>query len=124
MDHGRTARIAREIVDVQGRQRSYTLATPPDATIGGNLVLFFHGSSPTAEKFRAVSGNSFDTLTSTSTTLVAYLDGCQGRWKDVRKSTIFAARTGRDQETPGSSRPIGASTPRESMCAASLSAGV
>lgn len=85
------ARITRGSIDVAGRRRGYTLAEPPGA--GPGLVLVFHGSKQTSEKFRAFAGNSFDALASAGGAVVAYLDGYQGHWNDARAASGFAART-------------------------------
>jgi polyhydroxybutyrate depolymerase len=87
------ARITRGSIDLAGRQRSYTLAEPPGAGTGTSLVLIFHGSNQTGEKFRAFTGNSFDAVASTSGAVVAYLDGYRGHWNDARAASGFAART-------------------------------
>lgn len=87
------ARITHGSIDVAGRQRSYTLAEPPGMGTGASLILVFHGSNQTGEKFRAFTGNSFDALTSTSGAVVAYLDGYKGHWNDARAASGFAART-------------------------------
>jgi polyhydroxybutyrate depolymerase len=87
------ARNAPGSIDIAGRQRSYTLAEPPGAGPGTGLVLVFHGSKQTGEKFRAFTGNSFDALASTGGAVVAYLDGYQGHWNDARAASRFAART-------------------------------
>jgi polyhydroxybutyrate depolymerase len=87
------ARITQGSIDVAGRRRSYTLAEPPGAGPGSGLVLVFHGSKQTGEKFRAFTGNSFDALASTGGAVVAYLDGYQGHWNDSRAASSFAART-------------------------------
>jgi poly(3-hydroxybutyrate) depolymerase len=67
------ARITQGSIDVAGRRRSYTLAEPPGAGPGTALVLVFHGSNQTGEKFRAFTGRSFDALASTGGAVVAYL---------------------------------------------------
>ena len=75
-------------IDVAGRTRTYTLATPP----GGDydrLLLVFHGSRQNAGVFRSFTGNAFDHLAGTA---VAYLDGFQGNWNDSRKASRFPAR--------------------------------
>ena len=87
------ARITHGSIDLGGRQRSYTLAEPPGAGAGTSLVLIFHGSKQTGEKFRAFTGNSFDALAATSGAVVAYLDGYKGHWNDARAASGFAART-------------------------------
>jgi polyhydroxybutyrate depolymerase len=87
------ARITHGSLDVAGRQRSYTLAEPPDAGTGTSLVLVFHGSKQTGEKFRAFTGNSFDALASAGGAAVAYLDGYEGHWNDARAASGFASRT-------------------------------
>lgn len=78
---------ARSIV-VDGRLRTYTVATPPDVHPGAALVLVFHGSNQSGEKVRRASGRSFDALGA----VVAYLDGYKGHWNDARRSSAFAAR--------------------------------
>jgi polyhydroxybutyrate depolymerase len=87
------ARITHGSIDVAGRQRSYTLAEPPGAAPGTSLVLLFHGSKQTGEKFRVFTGHSFDALASTGRTVVAYLDGYKSQWNDARAANGFAART-------------------------------
>lgn len=87
------ARITQGSIDVAGRRRSYTLAEPPGAGPGTALVLVFHGSNQTGEKFRAFTGRSFDALASTGGAVVAYLDGYKGHWNDARAASSFAART-------------------------------
>lgn len=87
------ARIAQGSIDVAGRRRSYTLAEPPGAGPGTGLVLVFHGSNQTGEKFRAFTGHSFDALASVGGAVVAYLDGYKGHWNDARAASSFAART-------------------------------
>lgn len=87
------ARITRGSIDVAGRQRTYTLAEPPGTGPGAGLVLVFHGSNQTSEKFRAFTGNSFDALASAGGAVVAYLDGYKGHWNDARAASSFAART-------------------------------
>lgn len=87
------ARITRGSIDAAGRRRSYTLAEPPGAAPDAALVLVFHGSNQTGEKFRAFTGNSFDALASAGGAIVAYLDGYQGHWNDARAASSFAART-------------------------------
>ena len=86
-------RITHGSIDIAGRQRSYTLAEPPGAGPGTSLVLVFHGSKQTGEKFRAFTGNSFDALARTGGALVAYLDGYKSQWNDARAASGFAART-------------------------------
>jgi polyhydroxybutyrate depolymerase len=90
---GPLARITQGSIDIVGRQRGYTLAEPPGTGPGTGLVLVFHGSKQTGEKFRAFTGNSFDALASTGGAVVAYLDGYQGHWNDARAASSFAART-------------------------------
>jgi len=87
------ARIARGSIDVAGRHRTYTLAEPPGAGPRSGLVLVFHGSNQTGEKFRAFTGNSFDSLAAAGGAVVAYLDGYKGHWNDARAASSFAART-------------------------------
>lgn len=87
------ARITQGSIGVAGRERSYTLAEPPGAGPGTGLVLVFHGSKQTGEKFRAFTGRSFDALASTGGAVVAYLDGYKGQWNDARAASSFAART-------------------------------
>lgn len=87
------ARITQGSIDVAGHRRSYTLAEPPGAGPGAGLVLVFHGSNQTGEKFRAFTGHSFDALASTGGAVVAYLDGYKGHWNDARAASGFAART-------------------------------
>src|ERR1700685_2523339 len=86
-------RITHASIDIAERQRSYTLAEPPGAGPGTSLVLVFHGSKQTGEKFRAFTGNSFDALASTGGAVVAYLDGYKSQWNDARAANGFAART-------------------------------
>jgi polyhydroxybutyrate depolymerase len=86
-------RITHGSLDVAGRQRGYTVAAPPGAGAGTSLVLVFHGSNQTSQKFRAFTGNSFDALASAGGTVVAYLDGFRGHWNDARAASGFAART-------------------------------
>jgi polyhydroxybutyrate depolymerase len=86
-------RITQGSIDVAGRRRSYTLAEPPGAGPGAGLVLVFHGSNQTGEKFRAFTGNSFDALAAAGGAVVAYLDGYKGHWNDARAASSFAART-------------------------------
>lgn len=87
------ARITHGSIDIAGRQRSYTLAEPPGAGPGTGLVLVFHGSKQTGEKFRVFTGRSFDALASTGGAVVAYLDGYKSQWNDARAANGFAART-------------------------------
>jgi polyhydroxybutyrate depolymerase len=80
--------ITRGEIDVAGRPRTYTLATPP----GGDydrLLLVFHGSTQNAGVFRSFTGNAFDHLGGAA---VAYLDGFRGNWNDSRKASRFPAR--------------------------------
>lgn len=84
-------RITQGSIDVAGRRRSYTLAESPCADPAAGLVLVFHGSNQTGEKFRAFTGNSFDALASTGGAVVAYLDGYKGHWNDARAASSFAA---------------------------------
>lgn len=86
-------RITHGSIDLAGRRRSYTLAEPPDVGPGAGLVLVFHGSKQTSEKFRAFTGNSFDALAGPGGAVVAYLDGYRGQWNDARAASRFAART-------------------------------
>jgi polyhydroxybutyrate depolymerase len=86
------ANVTTDSLDVAGRRRTYTLAAPPDSE-PDSLLLVFHGSKQTGEKFRAFTGNSFDALAGAGSTLVAYLDGYRGHWNDARKASAFAART-------------------------------
>ena len=86
-------RITHASIDIAGRQRSYTLAEPPGAGPGTSLVLVFHGSKQTGEKFRAFTGNSFDALAGTGGAVVAYLDGYKSQWNDARAANGFPART-------------------------------
>ena len=60
---------------------------------GTGLVLVFHGSKQTGEKFRAFTGGSFDALARTGGAVVAYLDGYKSQWNDARAASSFAART-------------------------------
>jgi polyhydroxybutyrate depolymerase len=87
------ARITRGSIDVAGRHRTYTLAEPPGAGPRSGLVLVFHGSNQTGEKFRAFTGNSFDSLAAAGGAVVAYLDAYKGHWNDARAASSFAART-------------------------------
>jgi polyhydroxybutyrate depolymerase len=89
----RPALITHGSIDVARRQRTYTLAEPPGAGPGTGLVLVFHGSNQTSEKFRAFTGNSFDVLATAGGAAVAYLDGYKGHWNDARTASSFAART-------------------------------
>jgi polyhydroxybutyrate depolymerase len=87
-------RITRGSIDGAGRPRSYTLVEAPGGTkAGASLVLVFHGSKQTGEKFRAFTGNSFDALAADGGAVVAYLDGYQNQWNDARAASGFAART-------------------------------
>ena len=87
-------RITRGRIDVGGRPRSYTLVEAPGGTkAGASLVLIFHGSKQTGEKFRAFTGNSFDALAVSGGAVVAYLDGYRAQWNDARAASGFAART-------------------------------
>ena len=86
-------RITHGSIDIAGRQRSYTLAEPPGPGPGTGLVLVFHGSKQTGERFRAFTGNSFDALARTGGAVVVYLDGYKGQWNDARVASRFAART-------------------------------
>ncbi len=74
-------------IDVAGRTRTYTLVEPD----GGHdrLLLVFHGSTQDAAKFRAFTGNAFDTIPGTA---VAYLEGYRGNWNDARAAGRFPAR--------------------------------
>jgi len=75
-------------IDVAGRPRTYTLATPP-AGDHDRLLLVFHGSRQNAGAFRSFTGNAFDHLGGAA---VAYLDGFKGNWNDSRKASAFPAR--------------------------------
>lgn len=86
------AHITKGSVDVEGRTRTYTLAAPPDGN-ADSLLLVFHGSKQTGEKFRAFTGYSFDAPAATGNTVVAYLDGYKNQWNDARKASNFPART-------------------------------
>lgn len=86
-------RITRGSIEAAGRQRTYTLAEPPGAAAGTAVVLVFHGSKQTGEKFRSFTASSFDALAGPGGAVVAYLDGYQGHWNDARAASSFAART-------------------------------
>jgi polyhydroxybutyrate depolymerase len=86
-------RITHGSIDIAGRQRSYTLAEPPGAGPATGLVLVFHGSKQSGEKFRAFTGGSFDALAGAGGAVVAYLDGYKSQWNDSRAGNRFPART-------------------------------
>lgn len=86
-------RITHGSTIVAGCRRTYTLAEPTSAGPGSGLVLVFHGSKQTGEKFRTFTGSSFDAVASTGRAVVAYLDGYKGRWNDARAAVSFPART-------------------------------
>ncbi len=75
-------------IDVAGRPRTYTLATPPGGDYA-RLLLVFHGSRQNAGAFRSFTGNAFDHVGDAA---VAYLDGFKGNWNDSRKGSGFPAR--------------------------------
>jgi polyhydroxybutyrate depolymerase len=75
-------------IEVGGRTRTYTVATPA----GGRyerVLLVFHGSKQDSAAFRSFTGNAFDALSGTA---VAYLDGFRRNWNDARAASAFPAR--------------------------------
>ena len=56
------------------------------------LLLVFHGSHRTGEKFRAFSGNVFDELAQEHGVVVVYPDRYKGHWNDARLSSNFPTR--------------------------------
>ena len=75
-------------IDVAGRARTYTLATPSSGDYD-RLLLVFHGSKQNAAAFRSFTGNAFDAMSGTA---VAYLDGFRRNWNDARVESAFPAR--------------------------------
>src|SRR5579875_3147510 len=79
-------------MQVDGRNRSYTVVTPTVVHQAAPLLLVFHGSNQTGEHLRMFSGNVFDELAQLHGCVVVYPDGYQKHWNDARLSSNFAAR--------------------------------
>ncbi|SDS81238.1 alpha/beta hydrolase family esterase [Microlunatus soli] len=89
--------ITTETLDVRGRARTMIIARDNDNTGARSddrapIVLVFHGSNQTAQKFREFTANAFDRLADESGAVVGYLDGYRKHWNDARRSQDFATR--------------------------------
>lgn len=78
-------------VDVQGRERSFTVVGEPGGDGTRPLVLVFHGSGQTGSVHRRFTGGQYDSLAEHGT-VVAYLDGHGRHWNDARLRNGSSAR--------------------------------
>lgn len=83
---------ARATTMIDGRERTYTVVGARESSVPRALILIFHGSRQSGEKYRNFTGRSFDILADSGRTVVAYLDGYKGNWNDARKESHFPAR--------------------------------
>ncbi|MCG8920775.1 hypothetical protein L6E12_33965 [Actinokineospora sp. PR83] len=81
--------IERVVLRVGGRDRSLTVVRP--AVAGGGLLIAFHGSDQSGDRFREFSGGVFDAFAADGVT-VAYPDGHRGHFNDARLGVDFPAR--------------------------------
>ncbi|GGX59351.1 hypothetical protein GCM10010358_12190 [Streptomyces minutiscleroticus] len=79
-------------VEVNGRQRTYTVVGAADGKPARDLVLVFHGSKQTGDKHREFTGRAFDALADKGAAVVVYPDGYKRNWNDARRGSSFPAR--------------------------------
>ncbi|MFB6811292.1 alpha/beta hydrolase family esterase [Streptomyces sp. NPDC056387] len=85
--------VRREVLDVDGLRRSFTVVRPVPLRAQAPVVLVFHGACQSARTLRLATRRALDGVVNTSGAIVAYPDSHRGHWNDARVDTSFAART-------------------------------
>lgn len=89
-------------LDVRDARRAYELFVPPTAsshapsTAGHPLVVLLHGRGGSARQVRTNTG--FDDVARAHEFVVAYPDGLDGAWRDLRQSTLVPDRPFEDDD--------------------------
>jgi len=78
---------------VDGHERTFAYYAPTRLASGPALLLAFHGSRESGQKFRRRTRYAFDRLADAHGFVVAYPDGYKRSWNDCRKAAPYAART-------------------------------
>jgi polyhydroxybutyrate depolymerase len=87
-----TARIRRDAVRVDGRDRTYLAYVPANLPRQAALVIVLHGSGMDGARMRRCTGYEFDCLADQHGFAVLYPDGYRGNWNDCRKHATFPAK--------------------------------
>lgn len=82
----------RETLELQGRERTYTLVVPEGAGPRPPLLLLFHGSQQSSRVFRKFTAGTFDELAARTGTVLAYPDGVGRHFNDARRGADFECR--------------------------------
>ncbi|MFD0794529.1 alpha/beta hydrolase family esterase [Mucilaginibacter litoreus] len=88
------SKISRERITVGGHERTYWRYVPPRSSHEDKmpLLIVLHGSGIDGARMRAWTGFEFDILADRYGFAVAYPDGYEKNWNDIRKSAPFKAK--------------------------------
>jgi polyhydroxybutyrate depolymerase len=82
----------RETLELQGRERTFTLVVPESAPASPPLFLLFHGSQQSSRVFRKFTAGTFDELAVRAGVVLAYPDGVGRHFNDARRGADFECR--------------------------------
>jgi polyhydroxybutyrate depolymerase len=88
-----TEGLLRHTVEVQDRQRSYSVFVPPNAAPGARVLLALHPSLGRGDMMRSQVGGSLERLALRDGAIVVYPDGLEGHFNDCRRAATYSART-------------------------------
>jgi polyhydroxybutyrate depolymerase len=84
--------IKKEVLDVQGRSRTYQAYIPRSLPVGAPLVIVLHGTGQTGDAIRKWTNSEFDVLADQNQFAVAYPDGYKGGWNDCRREGVTPSK--------------------------------
>jgi polyhydroxybutyrate depolymerase len=88
-----TEGLLRHTVEVQDRQRSYSVFVPPNASPGARVLLALHPSLGSGDLMRSQVGGSLERMARRDGAIVVYPDGFEGHFNDCRRAATYSART-------------------------------
>lgn len=88
-----TVGLQRYSIEVQGRQRSFSVFTPPRMAPGARVLIALHPSRANGDMMRSQVGGFLDRLAVSDDVIVVYPDGHEGHFNDCRRVADYSART-------------------------------
>lgn len=84
--------LTKEVLDVQGRSRTYQAYIPRSLPVDAPLVIVLHGTGQTGGAIRKWTNSEFDALADQNQFAVAYPDGYKGGWNDCRREGVTPSK--------------------------------